>query len=198
MIKFTIKNRQSSAVLAEIQVADEAAGLQYIASHPGLFGKEDRWVSQHELDQLGIDSSGSVASRTVVDQAAVGNPGDLDYQAEQSHQEFHFLSDYIYESADVSAAVSHEQGLAARQEKKAFCDGILNEIGLLNEQSHASTATMDAFFANENAKQVMLALLTGSPESASRMMKAHGTDFYPQATVDAFTAKIDAKYPPQA
>ncbi len=97
------------------------------------------------------------------------------------------------QKAAAKAAVQAQvQKVRNRTDDRIFCLGIIDEIAAINEDLN-DPQLMAAIVSNANFVAIILMLLTGGLKTARALMVAHGPSLYPQATVDAFVAKMDAQ-----
>lgn len=87
--------------------------------------------------------------------------------------------------------IQNQQKVSDRSKARGFCLGIIDEIAVINKES-ADPQLMSSLVSNPNFIAIILMLLTGGTATARALMVAHGPSLYPQATVDALVAKMDA------
>lgn len=95
--------------------------------------------------------------------------------------------------ADAKAAAQAQVAkVRDRTDDRIFCLGIIDEIAAINEDLN-DPQLMQAILSSPNFTAIILMLLTGGLKTARALMFAHGPSIYPQNTVNAFVAKMDAQ-----
>ena len=93
---------------------------------------------------------------------------------------------------DSSAQYDESQKVLTRQQVREGCMKVIDQISAMNVDAKSTNDQMDAFFSTPAMVEIILALLTGAPATASRKISIVGPSLYPQATVDSIVAALSA------
>lgn len=174
-LKFNIKQKDNS-ISHEGVFGSMAEGDSWVAKNALAFGRPDLSLKESELAKYGLTP----------DQAASTESG------EDGVPVYHFPKEWTLEIVDLTAQDEHEKKVMSRSEIRFECLKLVDEIAALNQDTGASDETMDAIFTTPVFQGICLALLSGAPKAAKRLMQAHGPSLYPQEIVDGFVAKLGA------
>lgn len=172
-LKFKIKQKDNS-YSHEAVFASMAEGDSWVAQNTLAFGRPDLSLSELELARHGLTAEQAASTET----SPSGEPI------------YNFPKEWSVEIVDITADDIQQGKVKSRSEVRFACLKLIDEIASINKDSSATEATMDAIFMTPSFQGICLALLTGAPGTAKRLMIANGPSLYPQATVDLFVAKL--------
>lgn len=172
-LKFKIKQKDNS--ISHEGVFDSMVeGDAWLAQNALAFGRPDLSLKENELAKYGFTPEQAASTETGIDGLPL----------------YHFPKEWSVEIVDITADDIQQNKVKSRAEVRFACLKLVDEIASINKDSGATDVTMDTIFMTPSFQGICLALLTGAPGTAKRLMIANGPSLYPQATVDLFVAKL--------
>lgn len=170
MLKYIVKKKSDGSVISSMTVPDIHVGETWVAqeSGKGSFGRNDLTIPESELESHNLTAEEATSVETV-DEVPMYN----------------FAKVWEVEIKDLSVA---ENRSAIRSE----CLKVIDYIAGLNDASNASDATMDAIFSSPTYIAIILALVTGAPKTAKRLIMASGTALYSSEQIADIGGQLDA------
>lgn len=196
MLKFILKKKSDGSQLEVASFNEMAEGDAWVAriTASGKYGRNDISLLEVDLESHGLlpEQAASSEVSTTPKLDAEGNPVMDQQEPPQPVMQtlYHFAREWEVEIIDVTLENAHQNKIQSRAAIRTKCLMLIDEIASINKDSGATDVTMDTIFMTPSFQGICLALLTGAPGTAKRLMIANGPSLYPQATVDLFVAKL--------
>ncbi len=199
MLKFILKKHSDNSQLEVGSFSTMEEGDAWVAriTGPGTYGRnQDISVLESELAAQGLQAQ-DAASSEVSAEPKLDEQGQPVMDSQEPPQPvmqtlYHFAREWEVEVVDITQELIQQGKVQDRTKDRIFCLGIIDEIAAINEDLN-DPQLMAAIVSNANFVAIILMLLTGGLKTARALMVVHGPSLYPQATVDAFVAKMDAQ-----
>lgn len=170
MLKYTAKKISDGSFISSVEVADIHIGEKWVAQESGLgkFGRNDLSLRESELASHGLTAEQATSVETV-DESPM----------------YHFAKEWEIEIKDL--AVIEKRALVRLE-----CLKVIDAIASINDSSNAPDTTMDAIFSSPTYIAIILALVTGAPKTAKRLILASGTALYSSEQIADIGGQLDA------
>lgn len=172
-LKFKIKQKDNS-ISHEAIFNSMLEGDSWVAQNALAFGRPDLSLKENDLAKYGFTPEQAASTETDIDGLPL----------------YHFPKEWSVEIVDITLEDTQKNKVQDRASVRAKCLALVDEIASINKDSGATDVTMDTIFMTPSFQGICLALLTGAPGTAKRLMITNGPSLYPQATVDLFVSKL--------
>lgn len=180
-LKYAIKKNGQETHSKIVDSTQE--GDSWVEANKAAFGRNEMALYEDQLAANGVTAEQAASSEQEEYTDYGGQPA--------TRTKYFFAKDYEVEVTDETVAIDKQEKIQDRSQARAFCLTIIDEIASINKEAN-DPALMAALLGNQSMSAIMLMLLTGGTATARALMAQHGPSLYPQATVDALLAKMDA------
>jgi len=186
MLKYILRKISDHSVQTSSLAANTGEGDAWVATRVanGEFGRGDLSLKAAELAAHGLtaEQATSTSQEPVLDEN--GQPVLDENQQPVTETIYHFAKEW-------EVVIEDESRIKDRTKAREFCLLMIDEIAAINEELN-DPQVMAGILGSQNFIAIILMLLTGGVKTARGLMAQHGPSLYPQETVDAFVAKMDA------
>ena len=181
MIEVTIANLDG-VMTNQARWPDQPSAAAWVTTEraTGAFGRDDRWVSEDDLEAEGEDKTKAIESQS--------------YTADSegtTKMNYHFAAEFTVSYTDVSAEVAQATALAKGLQAQALGAQVVAAVFALNESADITAAQLQALMSDPAISLIERLCWNGSLISARTMIAALPNTFFTAAQVTEVLALVD-------